>query len=177
MANRYDLHNYRIRTACSYSYRSTAVHVGVKCISEGREFGLNIDAEEHGQINAFPRSSNWENLLVQACQAEVIHEHDRRYGYKRRFAAYISELFPVVYSTSKFLSRSSHNWQIVELHLHDIPNGKPSTSLSKAIQRANGPLRVLSVTRCKLSLILLTYLAGADCGRCSELKEFTLDEN
>ena len=120
-------------------------------------------------INAFPRSSNWENLLVQAWQAEVIHEHDRRYGYKRRFAAHISELLPVIHSSRMFLVRSSHNWQITQLHFHDIPDGKPSTLLAKAIQRAKGPLRVLSVTRCDFSLILLSYLGNEDYARNFQL--------
>ena len=175
-SNPCDLHNYQIITKKIFCFQSTAVHVGVKCISEWKEFALNIDAEEHGLINAFPRSSNWESLLVQACQADVIHDQDRRYGYKRRFAADVSELLLVIHSSRKFLVRSSHNWQITQLHFHDIPSGKPSTFLAKAIQRANGSLRVLRVTRCDFSKILLSYLAGSDCGRSFHLRKFIFDE-
>ena len=161
MANEYDLHNYELFMQ-EFQVQSSAVRVSVKCISEWKEYALIFDAEEHGMINAFPRSSNWENLLVQAWQAEVIHEHDRRYGYKRRFAAHISELLPVIHSSRMFLVRSSHNSQITQLHFHDIPDGKPLTLLTKAIQRAKGPLRVLSVTRCDFSLILLSYLGNEE---------------
>ena len=173
----FDLDNYQLKSFQWHSPFATAVHDGVKCVRQWNEFALNIDAGEHANItNPFPSSSNWEELLIQACQAKVIKDSDRRNGYKRNFAADIKNLPSILFANSNFLVRSSHRWLLTHLSLNEIPDGRLARLLAKAIQHGDGPLKMLSVTACKFSVAFLSYIIHDDCCRNTQLSEFMFGE-